>query len=162
MGDFKDDLFNERRDIKLVKDWLEVKHLVEGTEEASDQEQQEHHFDFYGYLYGERTTFEAKIRSKIYEDLLIETLSCIEKKTLGWIYLSEAKHLIYSIIENKKIQRLSMYALPKLREWWVTVGSYKIYKKFYGKTGTLYSTENYAVTLRDIPRDILEFEWKDF
>lgn len=156
-SDFIEDLKQERSDMEIVKNWLH-KHLFVGDlKEATYAEQTQKHIDFHGMLYGEPKTFEAKIRYTDYGDLLVETLSNTETKSLGWIYTTQADYLIYAVLENSTVKKLFIINLPYLKEWWNRQGRYSKYTTHYGETDNLYKTENKAVPISDLPKEIVLF-----
>lgn len=161
---FKPDWDREREDILIVKEWLNRNHLVDRTTDATEYEQREQHFDFHGYLYGELTTFEAKTRRQDFPDLLIETLSCIERKTPGWIYTTQAKILVYTLLLDNVLKKIWLLNFPKLYNWWLKEGSHHRIEAnlVIGRTDNLYRTENYAIRWEYLPRDIIMFSWSDF
>jgi hypothetical protein len=156
------DFIQERKDIEIVKIWLNNNHLVDTIRDATDFEQMEQDIDFHGSLYGELHSFEVKHRHSIYPDFLVETLSNIEYRTAGWIIKSQADKLVYVFLIKNIIKKAFIMNLPKLKAWWLNEGRYNNYPIRKGKTDNLYETENRAVPLGDIPNDIIEFTWSDF
>lgn len=97
---------------------------------------------------------EVKIRYKDYNDLLIETVSSITRKTKGWIYRSKADLLIYAVIKRNKVISCKILNLPSLQEWWDEEGAWCNYPTKTAKTmgyGFKYETENKAVPWTAVP-----------
>ena len=156
VGRYEEGQAQERRDMPIVKRWLESKLPIYETQDTSPRQQKEDDIDFTGRkLNGEVVTFEAKIRYKLYNDILIETVSNTTTGSPGWIYVSKADCLIYVFLIDDKVQKGFIIKMPDLREWWKTTGFYKEYPKRYGKTGSLYRTENRVVPEKDIPSNII-------
>lgn len=160
LSDFYELLDVERKEIELVKTWLKEQMNVEAIRDATFEEQTQNHIDFHGCLYDKDDTFEVKIRSSDYGDLLIETLSNVEHQIPGWISTSLAKYLVYAVVEEKRLIKVMLLVMRKLREWWLREGQYMNYPKHYGKTGGLYQTENRAVPLNALPQGVIQINWK--
>lgn len=159
MRNFREDLAKERLDIEAVKEWLERRMNVEAIVEATIEEQIEKHIDFHGYLWGEPKTFEAKIRRRDYGDLLIETFSNAERRTLGWIQTSQADILAYFFVEKRGVIKGGLFDLPKIREWWNKDGQFVAWPKYYGMTENLYHTENRAVPISTLPKNVVILQY---
>lgn len=131
---------------------------------ATINEEKTLHFDFW-LINGKRVEiktrrYESAIKKKYFrnKDILIETLSCVERKTLGWIYTTIADYLAYAFVDNKwQIRRFYLFYFPVLKKWWMKEGRFKDYQKAFGKTygvtELLYRTENETVPVKDIPYD---------
>ena len=63
-------------------------------------------------------TYDVKTRYKYYPDILIETMSDVERKIPGWYYTSKADALIYHWLNDDKTRSVKLYviALQKLRD----------------------------------------------
>lgn len=111
-------------------------------------------------VYGE-ITVEVKVRGTLYPDILLETISNMERDTLGWIYKSKATVLVYVFYINGKLHsRRYVMWLPKLRRWWEK-NKAKYLKdprseKLAGNPpeNPEYHTLSYAVPETDIPRHV--------
>ena len=141
----------------IVKEWLKSKFQIYNIQDASPIEQKEDDIDFKGHKpNGDAVTFEAKIRRKLYDDILIETVSNTTKGSPGWIYVSKADVLGYVFLIDNKIIRGFIIDMKRLKNWWKNNGRYNEYPVRYGKTPDskgklLYKTQNHAVPERDIP-----------
>ena len=154
---FQEALETEHQHMPSVETWLTKLFNLKKTWPATLKEQKEDDIDLHVLTPTENeVTFEVKIRYTYYEDLLIETLSCIEKKTQGWIYKSKADYLAYVFLLPNKPVIGDVIDLPKLNKWWCKQGVYVGYPPKKGTTKTnngavLYQTQNRAVPLRHIP-----------
>jgi hypothetical protein len=63
-------------------------------------------------------TYDVKTRMKYYPDILIETVSNIERNIPGWWYTSKADALVYHWLNSQKNRSLKLYiiALQMLRD----------------------------------------------
>lgn len=98
---------------------------------------------------------EVKIRLKDYNDLIVETYSCFERKTLGNLYVSQAFFYAYIIIEDSKLKKAYIIHMPSLRTWFDK--SKQKYKPRYAPNPPdqpVYNTEFYPIPLADIPNYI--------
>ena len=98
-------------------------------------------------------TIEEKIRSPwvTYPDILVETESCRERGTAGWIYHSEAHWLSY--VRQPGVGRVNVCLLPmsEFRDWF-TVNAHRFAEKHshtYLANGAEYTTVNRVVPLND-------------
>lgn len=154
---FQDSLEIENQNMPIVETWLTGLFNLNKVWGATLEEQKEFDIDLHALtLTGKEVTFEVKIRYKFYEDLLIETLSCIKEKTQGWIYKSAADYLAYVFVVPNKPIIGDVLNLPGLKKWWRKQGVYFGYPLKKGTTHTingtvLYQTQNRAVPLRHIP-----------
>lgn len=154
---FQEALEVENQQMPIVETWLTGLFNLQKVWPATIKEQKEDDIDLHALTPTENeVTFEVKIRYKKYEDLLIETLSCIEKKTSGWIYKSKADYLAYVFIVPNKPIIGDVIDLPGLNKWWYKQGVYVGYPLKEGTTKTdngavLYKTQNRAVPIRHIP-----------
>jgi len=154
---FQEALETENQEMPLIEVWLTKLFKLQKIWGANIKEQKEDDIDLHALtITGNEVTFEVKIRHKVYEDLLIETRSCIKENTLGWIFKSKADYLAYAfLISNKQIFG-DVIDLPSLNSWWCKQGVYYGYPIKDGTTETqngtvLYKTRNRAVPIRHIP-----------
>jgi hypothetical protein len=151
LGRYEEDHNTEREDTPVVIEWAESLLNLTGIREASEYAQRELDIDFYAYAGDMQLSFENKIRKTEYDDVLIETISNMNKLTHGWIHTSKADYLIYVFVIDKTIKKGYIFDLHKLRDWWFNQGRYIKYPIFYGETPRLYKTQNVAVPEKDIP-----------
>lgn len=138
-------------------DWI-VKTTQTGFHRwATFEEETTLHFDA---VMEDGEKYELKNRRQKYfnkKDILIETLSSIERKTLGWIYTTKAEKLAYAFVEIPNVTRGYIFHFPILKSWWRNTGIFNEYQIKHGKTGKLYKTENKVVPLKDIPFEALYY-----
>ena len=100
-----------------------------------------------------------------WNDILIETVSIIEQRKLGWFYTSKADIVPYVWENPSRTNLIDGYFVfiqnKELREWFEEYKRKHPLKKRIAhsesKTG-FWSTENYAVAIQDFPdRSILRF-----
>jgi len=157
MGKYGEDQLQERRDMPIVIQWLRSKLSIYNIQDASQRQQKEDDIDFTGHKQnGDIVTFEAKIRRKLYDDILIETVSNTTKGSPGWVYVSKADVLVYVFLIDYEIVKGFIIDMKSLKAWWKNNGRHKGYPIRYGKTSDskgnlLYKTRNHAVPERDIP-----------
>jgi len=151
MGKFREDLNNEREDTPAVIEWVSKILRLSNVHNVSERIQKERDIDFHGSTKKQTHTFENKIRYKEYDDVLIETISNMNKLSPGWIYASEADYLNYVFLDNGIVKKGYIFDLPKLQEWWNRYGKNVKYQIHYGKTSDLYKTQNVAVPEKHIP-----------
>jgi len=156
MGRYPEEHYRERKNMPEVKRWLQTVLPIYNIREASAQQQRQDDIDFLGEKFeGEEVSFEAKIRYKIYPDILIETISNVTRRTPGWIYVSKADILVYVFHENDRVVRGYLISLPDLQKWWRKTGTHNDYDIRYGETHSseklLYKTKNRVIPERDIP-----------
>ena len=157
MGKYDEDHTQERRDMPIVKLWLRSRLSIYNIEDATPRQQKEDDIDFTGHkLNGDIITFEVKIRRKLYDDILIETVSNTTKGSRGWIYVSKADVLVYVFLIDGKIVRGFIIDMQILRKWWEDKGCHMDYPikdaPNYDKKGNLiYTTRNRAVPEKDMP-----------
>jgi hypothetical protein len=98
-------------------------------------------------------TVEVKVRKKYYPDLAIETFSCLERKTQGYIDKSQAQFLAYVYLENAKVHSESfVVSLPNLKRWfYLNKNKYTPKLAPNPPENPLYHTQFYPVPLQDIP-----------
>lgn len=155
---FSEKLAWERRRMESVRDML-LNNGFEEVKEATLAEQKVEHIDFVTVTAGKKRTVEVKNRAADYGDLLIETLSNVERKTLGWIFTCRADYLAYVVFEQDILKKGKLLNRPRLRDWWIQTGAEMNYPRFYGRTGDLYETENRAVPWKDLPKEATIFDF---
>ncbi|MEM0124303.1 MAG: hypothetical protein QXF41_02045 [Candidatus Micrarchaeaceae archaeon] len=110
--------------------------------------------------------FEIKTRTKYFDDILFETVSDIERKTLGWYYYTMSPALVYNWVDAEKNQSVKLYIMNifKIRNRKIVekaiekLGLKPLISVSYGANRTWY-TENYAVPITFIPTDsIIQFQ----
>ena len=105
---------------------------------------------------GEQFDVELKVRTKIYDDIIIETLSNTERGTEGWITKSKAYFLAYVFcVENQIHPKSCILHLPKLRIWFFQ-NKHRFNKKYAPNppNDPLYHTEFYPIPIKHIPRSV--------
>lgn len=93
-----------------------------------------------------------------YKDILLETISIIERKKLGWFYTSQATAILYVWLNKTKTNLVDGYLIwiqnPILRGWFKN-NKHKFQKKLARTTtqnGETWSTENRAVPIKAFPK----------
>jgi len=97
-----------------------------------------------------------------YKDILLETISIIERNKLGWFYTSKATAVLYVWLNQTKTNFIDGYIIwiqtPKLRKWF-ELNKHKFSKKI-AKTrtedGNYWHTENRAVPIKSFPKDTIK------
>lgn len=154
---YSDRLDKERRHTPSIKKWVtQLLNLAE-IRDATPEEQREQDIDWHGRIRsGTWFSFEQKIRYKYYDDIAVEVVSCIERKTPGWIYRSKADILVYVFFING-IMKGDIIDMSDLQIWWDTTGKYLCYEEktapTYGRDRKtiLYHTLNRMVPCKRIP-----------
>ena len=124
-----------------------------------------------GILYAEKVKIDLKSRkfdAYHWNDILIETVSIIERNKLGWFYTSEADVIPYVWENSSRTNLIDGYFLfiqnKSFREWFETykaTHSYWPHKRVAhsNNNGEHWSTENYAVPILAFPTgSILRFD----
>jgi hypothetical protein len=101
---------------------------------------------------------ECKIRSEKYADtgdILIETKSNVERKTLGWIYTSKADLLAYLWPTSNGVEGY-VINLPKLQNWWkLNKHRYPNYILAPNPPGKpIYHTKCHPIPVTDLPKEL--------
>lgn len=153
-----EDLLWEKATREAVLLWA-VRILDVGADRwATLQEELAEHFDV---LMVDGSRLELKIRRSKYvnkKDILIETESCVEKRTLGWIYTTQANFLVYAFVTpGREVLKGYIFDFPELQAWWIKEGTRTNYENKYGKTGDLYTTKNCVVPLGDLPLEVFAY-----
>lgn len=117
---------------------------------ATLKENREEHFDA---LMEGNIRYELKNRRKDYGDILVETLSCKERGTPGWIYNTQTDYLAYTVVtKERQVAKGYIFIFPRFQKWWNEEGVYNHYEP-KRHVGELYTTKNRAVPPKDIPLD---------
>lgn len=97
---------------------------------------------------------EVKVRKTLFDDIALETLSCYERGTLGYLFKSKAELLAYIFFIDGKIHANSaVLDLGGLRHWFKA--NQARYRPQYAPNppiNPLYRSEFYAVPLDDLPK----------
>ena len=153
------DMQKEQQDTPLVIDWLlkNAKSTLFNLNKLkpTNKAYQLKGIDLIGYTDIGTIKIENKIRHKIYDDLLIETLSKEQQLTPGWIEYSKSDFLVYVFKENDTIKQGHIFDLKKLQVWWKTQDKNKYEQKYAYNKG--YRTKNRSVPLTEIPKEIILF-----
>lgn len=102
-------------------------------------------------------TVEEKIRTSVYQDILIEILQDLVKHTLGWFYTTNADYLYYAMCMNGDISELHMIQWPQFKHWCLSKywpdkgmhGKYLISPKGIGLT------LNLKIPIKHIPEELM-------
>lgn len=98
---------------------------------------------------------EVKVRAELHNDIAIETISNVERNTVGYIDKSQAIFLAYVFYIDGKLHPHFLMYLPKLREWFLK--NKHRYKPKYAPNPPekpVYYTEFYPVPIKDIPPEV--------
>ncbi len=158
-GEWKDDLRWEQNVRPAMIGWIARTMNIGFDRWATLEEETEEHFDAL-MLNGVKVEIKSRRGGKvIYNDILIETKSCEERDTPGWIYTTQADYLAYAFVDEATHKILKGYLIhfSKLKEWWMKIGRYHEYDIRKGTTGKLYHTVNRAVPEKDFPLDLFYY-----
>lgn len=99
-------------------------------------------------------TAEVKVRSTLYGDLALETLSCKEKGTPGFLFKSKANLLVYVFYVGGQIHpKSAVLVLNSLRTWFRrNRGRYRGKLAPNPPGDPFYHSVFYPVPFRDLPR----------
>jgi len=98
-------------------------------------------------------TVEVKVRNYEtlrFNDILIETVSVVERNVPGWIYTSKAELLYYCFFEEGKPLVRAILHMPHLQGWWKNVRQ-QLYVEQETYTEDGWHTRFRSVPWRDIP-----------
>lgn len=126
------------------------------------EEETKQHFDAL-MIDGIRVEIKARRGKYVnFRDILVETHSCEERDTPGWIYTTQAEYLAYAFVDEKtrEILRGSVLHFPKLLNWWINVGRNNQYEIKRGTTGKLYHTVNRVIPEGDLPLELFYYHPK--
>jgi len=115
-----------------------------------------------GILYAEKAKIDPKTRGYFaykYNDVLIETLSVIEQKKLGWWYTTEADIIAYVWKNPSGTNLIDGYFIfvqdKNLRSWFEQYKIQHLEKRRIAsseRNGSIWHTENFAVPIKDFPK----------
>lgn len=91
-----------------------------------------------------------------WKDILLETLSVVEKDILGWFYTTQAHIISYVWLNESKTNLIDGYLIfitPQLRKWFdQNKHRFRIKIAHSNNDGEIWSTENYAVPISAFPK----------
>jgi len=138
-----------------------VKKIPYDPQNPSTVQQQKEGVDI--VIRSEEAKFDIKIRDNCYykRGILIETMSVLEQKKLGWFYTSKAHAVAYAWWNKQKtnLMREGFLLLlqdPQLKEWFETnKDKYHILKTHSKQNGNLWTTCFKIIPINDFPKGTL-------
>lgn len=154
------DYFNLKLEVEkkawpVILDWLAQRYgLTVDVDVRDDPEFQDQDIDVILSDFGQKYTAEVKVRTRLYGDLALETLSCRERGTPGFLYKSKAALLVYVFYVGGRLHPNSdVFAFSSLRAWFE-----RNRRRYWPKYAPnppgdpLYHSEIVPVPFRDLPK----------
>lgn len=144
----------ERDAWPVVVDWLKAQGFRIVQDVRGDPDYQASDIDLIVEDTGIMWTAEVKVRTSLYGDLALETLSCREKGTPGYLYASKANLLVYVFYVGGRLHpNSSILALSQLRAWFErNKHRYRSRLAPNPPGNPLYHSVFFPVPFRDLPK----------